>query len=70
MFTQTITPTTKPVLIDVPDEYMGHKLTVTISETYEEDGKKYSFENALKFWEKHQIDLSHFTFNREEANER
>ena len=70
MFTQEITPVKKPVIIDLPDEYLGHKLIVTVSETREEEANKYSFENALKFWADHRIDLSHFTFNRDEANER
>ena len=31
---------------------------------------KYRWENAKEFFAKHQIDLSNFKFNREEANER
>jgi hypothetical protein len=70
MFTQVITPVKKPVLIDIPDEYLGHRLSITISEFSEEETKRYSFENALKFWNAHRTDLSHFTFDRDEANER
>jgi hypothetical protein len=70
MFTQVITPVKKPVLIDIPDEYLGHRLSITISEYSEEEAKRYSFENALKFWQDHHTDLSHFTFDRDEANER
>jgi len=38
--------------------------------TLEEASERYSFENALKFWNAHRVDLSGFTFNRDEANER
>jgi hypothetical protein len=31
---------------------------------------RYSFENAVKFWKSHRVDLSRFQFNRNEANER
>jgi hypothetical protein len=73
MFTQIITPHEKPVIIDIPDAYLGHRLNITVSELAEEkagDAERYSFENALKFWRSHRVDLSHFKFNREEANER
>ncbi|MDP4198861.1 MAG: hypothetical protein Q8922_15280 [Bacteroidota bacterium] len=30
---------------------------------------RYSFENALKFWKSHRVDLSTFEFDRAEANE-
>ena len=70
MFTQFITPHKKPVMIDVPDEYIGHRLSITISEASEKESKKYSFENAVRFWEKHRINLADFKFDRAEANER
>ena len=70
MFTQLITPIEKPVFIDVPDKYLGHRLRVTISDDSENEAKQYSFENALKFWNAHRVDLSNFKFDRDEANER
>jgi hypothetical protein len=75
MFTQVITPVKKPVIIDIPDEYLGHRLNITVSELADEertadDENQYSFENALKFWRAHRVDLSNFKFDREEANER
>ncbi len=73
MFTQVITPVKKPVIIDIPNEYLGHRLNITVSELPEEkagDADRYSFENAMKFWRAHRVDLSNFKFNREEANER
>jgi hypothetical protein len=42
----------------------------TSLDTYEEERKRYSFEKAIEFWDAHRVDLSHFTFNREEANGR
>ncbi|MFI5201519.1 MAG: hypothetical protein ACHQNE_03960 [Candidatus Kapaibacterium sp.] len=36
----------------------------------EEKMNRYSFENALKFWKAHNVDLSQFKFDRDEANER
>ena len=70
MFTQVITPIEKPVFIDIPDEYLGHRLSIIVSEFGEEETNRYSFENALKFWKEHRVDLSNFKFNRDEANER
>jgi len=70
MFSQIITPIKKPVLLDIPDEYLGHPLTVTVSELGEGEASRYSFENAMKFWRDHRVDLSRFVFNRAEANER
>jgi hypothetical protein len=70
MFTQVITAVQKPVFIDIPDEYLGHRLSVTVSEFTEEEASRYSIENALKFWNAHRVDLSHFKFDRDEANER
>lgn len=80
MFTQVITPVKKPVVIDIPDEYLGHRLAITISELNGEElngeglkseiPDRYSWENAVKFWRAHRVDLSNFKFDRDEANER
>lgn len=75
MFTQEITPIAKPVVIDIPDEYLGRRLTVTVEEAgppmdYNLDPEKYTFENWMKFIHEHPVDLSDFKFDREEANER
>ncbi len=73
MFTQVITPVKKPVIIDIPDEYLGHRLNITVSELAEEkpdDAERYSLENMMKFLRANRVDLSNFKFDRDEANER
>lgn len=75
MFTQVITPTKNPVSIELPEEYIGHRIRITAEETisqsvYAADREQYSFENWMKFIEAHPADLSDFKFDREEANER
>ncbi len=42
----------------------------TSVEQFVSETSRYSFENALKFWSAHKTDLSHFKFDRDEANER
>ncbi len=75
MYTQEITPTEAHVRISIPKKYVGHKLTITVTETepldeFELDHEKYSMENWDKFIAAHPADLSNFKFDREEANER
>jgi hypothetical protein len=62
MFTQVITPVQKQVIIDIPDEYLGHRLNITVSELPIEESDRYLKANR--------IDLSNFKFDRDEANER
>ncbi len=70
MFTQVINTSQKEIVIEVPEEYRGHPVAVTVSEVPSEEAERYSFANALRFWKAHRRDLSRFTFHREEANER
>jgi hypothetical protein len=70
MFTQVITPTKKPVVIDIPDEYLGHRLNIMVTELDDLDVERYSLENMMKFLREHRVDLSNFKFDRDEAHER
>lgn len=72
MVRQIITPESTQLTVNIPSEYIGHKVEV-IAFRIEENNKpqdKYSWENALKFFNSHRVSLKNYKFNREEANER
>ena len=74
MFTQVITPKKNPVVLYVPEEMLGHEIrligTSTDSKKDDPEERKRSWEKYLAFLKTIEGDMSDFTFNREEANER
>lgn len=69
MFTQIITPRKKRLEIELPEEYFGHRLSITVEQIDSPD-TPYSWARALKFWQRNRVDLSGFKFDRESANDR
>ncbi len=59
--------------IELPKEYMHKEIEITASEIDDADRtatEKADFEEAMKFFDSIQIDMSNFKFDRDEANER
>ncbi len=72
MYRQIITPKNTKLLLQLPAEFVG-RLVEVIAFPVDERKKtkdKYSWKNALKFFEANRISLKNYKFNREEANER
>jgi len=55
--------------IKIPEfeRFKGHKLKVILLDTQDDKSKK---RDDLDFFDKFELDLSNFKFNRDEANER
>ena len=71
MFTQVITPTENPVILNFPQELLGHEIKITATAMDEDnEERKRAWEEALAFWNSIEVDMSNFKFDREEANER
>lgn len=60
--------------IKLPDDYLQKEVEVIAfeikSETSPNEGEVTDFSDAEAFFDKFQIDMSNFKFNRDEANER
>lgn len=72
MYRQIVTPKSNKLTLHLPDEFIGYLVEV-IAFSIDQDqpmNNKYSWENAIKFFNAHQVDLSKFKFDRNEANER
>jgi len=72
MFRQIVVPKNTQLLLQLPKEFVGRQVEV-IAFTVDYGKKtddKYSWKNALMFFEANRISLKDYKFNREEANER
>ncbi len=61
------------LLIELPDEYLNKQIEVIAFEVANENPETTNtkdFSDAETFFNKFQIDMSNFKFNRDEANER
>jgi hypothetical protein len=58
--------------IQLPKEYLNKEVELTVLDVNEAttNSTENDFEDAMKFFDSIQIDMSNFKFNREEANER
>ena len=58
--------------IKLPDDYLNNEVEVIVNEVDEQTSATADkdFEDAIKFFDSIQIDMSNFKFNRDEANER
>jgi hypothetical protein len=72
MFTEIITPMHNPVLLELPEELLGHRvrLTAVQEETRADQEFKNLWSEALSFWQSQRVDMSNFTFDRDAANQR
>ena len=64
MFRQFVTPKNTQLTLQIPDEFVGHRVEIIAfiddNQTLEEgsNAKTYSFENALEFFKKNAVDFS------------
>ncbi len=77
MFRKIIIPESANISLLLPENFIGKQVEVIAFKVDDEkineqksDEDKYAWKNAKDFFDAHRIDLSHFEFNREEANER
>ena len=75
MYRQIVMPEGNRLILELPRSFIGQMVEVIAFPVDEEKAnrkrkKKYSWENALKFFDSHRRDLSNFKFNREEFHER
>ena len=72
MYRAIITPKQTKLTIDLPEEMVGKAVEVLAFEIEKSPPprKKPSAEEINSFYDKCQIDMTGFKFNREEANER
>lgn len=60
------------LVVRLPERFL-HTETEIIAFSVEDepfDKRKRTYEEAVKFWDAHAVDMSNFKFDREEANER
>lgn len=71
MFTEILTPTQNPVMLELPKELLGHKVRLTVL-LAEDDSQPFTniSNEALEFWQNERAPSVGFKFNRDEANER
>jgi hypothetical protein len=82
MYRAIITPKETKLIIELPKELVGRPVEILAFEIEKigeatvkpqeltETKPKRTFDDAVKFWDAMAVDMSNFTFNREEANER
>jgi hypothetical protein len=76
MFTQIITPTEKSIILDVPEELLGHTIEVTLEDlgtngaTSPGNRVFSSIEEVHAHFNAVRIDTRGWKFDREEANQR
>jgi len=71
MFTQVITPTENPVILEIPKELLGHKVKVTVDDlSGNGNGHFATIEEVLSNFSAVKIDTRGFDFDRDEANAR
>jgi hypothetical protein len=71
MFTQVITPTENPVILNLPQELLGHKVKVTVDDLENNGNRRFSsIEEVLSHFKAISLDTRGFKFDREEANAR
>ena len=74
MFRTILTPKVKSLTIELPQELIGKPVEILAFEitktTSQQTRNKPSAAEISAFYEKFQINMSGFRFNREEANER
>jgi len=70
MYREIIIPTDTTQIIEFPEEFIGKQVEVIAFPVEEKETNQSKAANAFEFWKKHSIDMSHFKFDRDEANER
>ncbi|MEJ7684823.1 MAG: hypothetical protein WKG06_44655 [Segetibacter sp.] len=70
MYREIITPADTKQVIEFPEEFVGKQIEIIAFPIKEKESNQCETEDAFKFWEKYSIDMSNFTFDRTEANER
>jgi hypothetical protein len=75
MLRQIVVPTENEYVLHLPDEYLGKKVEVIAFEIEEKvheasADRKRKEEEARDFFNSIRVDMSDFSFNRDEANER
>lgn len=70
MYREIIIPTDTTQTIEFPEEFIGKQVEIIAFPIEEKETNQSKAEKAFKFWKKHSIDMSHFKFDRNEANER
>ncbi|MEO8824071.1 MAG: hypothetical protein ABI366_10910 [Ginsengibacter sp.] len=70
MFREIVIPTDTTQTIEFPEEFIGKQVEIIAFPVGEKEASQFKREEAFKFWKKHSIDMSHFKFDRNEANER
>lgn len=70
MYREIIIPTDTKQIIEFPEEFVGKQVEIIAFPVEEKEISQSNVEQAFNFWRKHSIDMSHFKFDRDEANER
>lgn len=64
MITQTLTPTEKRVIVEIPEEYVNHPIQISVVRLDADVGQRRKQVDEL--FAEFETDLSGFKFNREE----
>jgi len=70
MYREIIIPTGTKQTIEFPEEFVGKQVEIIAFPIEEKERNQSKTEQAFNFWRKHSIDMSHFKFDRDKANER
>ncbi|HXR83703.1 MAG TPA: hypothetical protein VN722_05310 [Hanamia sp.] len=70
MYREIIIPTETKQTIEFPEEFVGKQVEIIAFPIEEKERNQSKTEQAFNFWRKHSIDMSHFKFDRDKANER
>jgi hypothetical protein len=60
------------LIVRLPERFLNTEIEVIAFSVEDEPApkRKRTYEEAVKFWDAHAVDMSNFKFDREEANER
>jgi len=70
MYREIIIHTDTKQTIEFPEEFVGKQVEIIAFPIEEKERNQSKTEKAFNFWRNHSIDMSHFKFDREEANKR
>jgi hypothetical protein len=72
MFKQILTPSSNHLILDIPDNLVGHKVEVTAEaiQRNKKKRKKYSLKENRQFYEKYSFGTLSINFSREELYDR
>ena len=70
MYRQIVTPESTRLILQIPEEFVGHRVEVIAFTTEPFAGKKYSLEENREFYKRFSFDHAQIKFNRDELNER